>query len=263
MRFARVNGQHIEAFLGASGECPGCGSLLISKCGKKRVWHWAHKGVGFCDPWWENESDWHRAWKDQFPVDWQEVVHDAADGQRHIADVKTATGWVLEFQHSALSSEERGSREEFYEALVWVVDGLRRKRDARQFFGVYRNGEKSADPQSTKCRISMPKGALFEDWRQSRAHVFFDFGEQTRIWWLYPGSDAVRAYVQAVSRSEFIRAQRERTADNSTRFDFLVQNFSAFVAKFEKPPPAPRPSRRTGAPGAPRPVRINVRCFRL
>ena len=47
------------------------------------------KGRRFCDPWWENETEWHRAWKDQFPADWQEIVHHAEDGEKHIADVKT------------------------------------------------------------------------------------------------------------------------------------------------------------------------------
>jgi hypothetical protein len=51
----------------------------------------------------ENETEWHRAWKDQFPPEWQEIVHLAGDGERHIADVKTGDGWVIEFQHSYIT----------------------------------------------------------------------------------------------------------------------------------------------------------------
>jgi len=55
-----------------------------------------------CDNWWENETQWHRDWKNHFPVEWQEVVQIAEDGEKHIADVKTSEGWVVEFQHSYL-----------------------------------------------------------------------------------------------------------------------------------------------------------------
>ena len=130
MKFAIVDGKKVEATPGARGLCPSCISEMIAKCSpeKKRVWHWAHKGKRSCDPWWENETEWHRAWKGYFPDDWQEVVHRAENGEKHIADVKTDQGWVLEFQHSYLKSEERYSREAFYRKLVWVVDGTRTSR---------------------------------------------------------------------------------------------------------------------------------------
>ena len=47
-------------------------------------------------------------------------------GEKHIADVKTERGDVLEFQHSPLDPQERRAREEFYQRMVWVVDGTRR-----------------------------------------------------------------------------------------------------------------------------------------
>ncbi|WDD92819.1 hypothetical protein Bsp3421_002850 [Burkholderia sp. FERM BP-3421] len=74
---------------------------MVAKCGRVKVWHWAHKGKKPCDPWYESETQWHRDWKDKFPREWQEVVdHDAQSGEIHIADVKTPHGLVLEFQHS-------------------------------------------------------------------------------------------------------------------------------------------------------------------
>jgi competence protein CoiA len=122
MKFALVNGQRVEAQPHLSGDCPGCGSSMIARCGELRTPHWAHRGTRLlCDPWWENETQWHRVWKDQFPADWQEVVHRAEDGERHIADVKTQNGWVIEFQHSFLKAEERRSRDGFYPKLIWVV----------------------------------------------------------------------------------------------------------------------------------------------
>lgn len=69
MKFALINGDKAEATKGAKGVCPSCGSELIAKCGEVKVDHWAHKGNRNCDPWWENETDWHRSWKGNFPKD--------------------------------------------------------------------------------------------------------------------------------------------------------------------------------------------------
>ena len=81
------------------GVCPSCGSELIAKCGEIVIHHWAHKKK-CSDHWWENETEWHRNWKDKFPKEWQEVVHFSDDGEKHIADVKTRNGFVIEFQHA-------------------------------------------------------------------------------------------------------------------------------------------------------------------
>ncbi len=74
MRFALIDSKKIEATEGAKGFCPCCNSEMVPKCGDLKINHWAHKGKRICDPWWENETDWHRNWKNQFPSDWQEVV---------------------------------------------------------------------------------------------------------------------------------------------------------------------------------------------
>jgi competence CoiA-like predicted nuclease len=114
MKYALIGDERIEATKGAKGVCPSCGSILIAKCGDLKVNHWSHKGNRNCDQWWENETEWHRAWKGQFPDDWQEVVHKDKNGEKHIADVKTESGWVLKFQHSYLKPEESRSRNAFY-----------------------------------------------------------------------------------------------------------------------------------------------------
>jgi hypothetical protein len=262
MKFALANGQRREAQPNLSGECPVCGRPMVARCGEVRVRHWAHKGRRLCDPWWENETEWHRAWKDQFPVDSQEIVCYAEDGERHIADVKTHGGWVIEFQHSNIRPDERRSREAFYQSLIWVVDGRRRERDVRHFSSAWANGE-SRYPLLLKRRISSPKGALLRDWAGSRAHILFDFGDEQALWWLFPESDDKRAYVQHISRAQFVRIHREKWADGSSEFDSLVQNFSAFIADYEPPPPTPRPRRSTEIPPHPNRSPMIRRSFRL
>ncbi len=107
MKLALIDGEKVEATKGVSAVCQYCGSELIARCGEIRINHWAHKSTRKCDPWWENETEWHRSWKDNFPKGWQEVVHFDETGEKHIADVRTDCGCVIEFHHSYLKTDVR------------------------------------------------------------------------------------------------------------------------------------------------------------
>jgi competence CoiA-like predicted nuclease len=134
MKFALVEGSKTEAAKGVKGTCPSCGSELIAKCGEVKMHHWAHQGNRNCDPWWENETEWHRLWKNNFPDKWQEISFtDERTGEKHVSDVHTDYGLVIEFQHSHIDPQERRAREIFYKNMVWVVDGTRLKRDYSRF----------------------------------------------------------------------------------------------------------------------------------
>lgn len=124
MQFALVNGLKTPPSPKATGKCPVCGNATGSKCGPQKMWHWAHAKRQSCDPWWENETLWHRAWKSNWAVEYREVVQtDEATGEKHIADVKNSAGVVLEFQNSQMNDEELASRESFYRNMIWVVNG--------------------------------------------------------------------------------------------------------------------------------------------
>jgi hypothetical protein len=122
MKFANVNGTRTEPSPKLRGDCCYCGAPTSSRCGTKRVWHWAHKPNTHCDPWWENETEWHRQWKSFFPVENQEIVHFDDNGEKHIADVKSDCGTVIEFQNSTMDSTELKSRETFYGEMFWIVN---------------------------------------------------------------------------------------------------------------------------------------------
>jgi len=68
MKFALVDNNKIEATKGAKGICPCCGSELTAKCGPVRINHWSHKKDSNCDPWWENETKWHRTLKNKYLI---------------------------------------------------------------------------------------------------------------------------------------------------------------------------------------------------
>ena len=125
MKYALVNHERQEAQPRLPGTCPCCDSPVIPKCGRVRKPYWAHKSKQMCNSGKESETEWHRAWKDHFPKEWQEVIHVAENGQKHRADVKTDQGYAIEFQHSPIEIEERQSRENFYKKMVWIVDGTR------------------------------------------------------------------------------------------------------------------------------------------
>lgn len=123
MQYALVDNVRKEAFPGGRAVCPTCASEMIAKCGIRIIPHWAHYRKRNCDPWWENETQWHRDWKNVFPEHCREISHIAPNGEIHRADIKAPGGIYVEIQHSAISDEERLSRELFYQNLIWIVDG--------------------------------------------------------------------------------------------------------------------------------------------
>jgi len=125
MQFAIINGLRRLPEKNLKGHCPLCGQETLSKCGPKNRWHWAHKGRRHCDPWWENETQWHLDWKNHFPERTREVVQfDPQSGEKHIADIKTEGGVVIELQHSSMPLDELKSREAFYKKMIWIVDAI-------------------------------------------------------------------------------------------------------------------------------------------
>lgn len=227
MKLALVNGQRQEAQPDLSGECPGCGSPVIARCGEVRMWHWAHRGRADCDRWWEPETEWHRDWKNQFPVDWQEFVQEADDGERHRADVRTVSGWAIEFQHSYLKPEERRSREAFYKKLVWVVNGLRRARDSSQFRRAWADGR----PVGTSVRSTfLDECRLLREWAGSPAPVFVDFGKEQSLAWLLTGRSNGLAYITALPREQFIAIHRGTATQD---FDAFVTELPGLIANYE------------------------------
>ncbi|MBN4062174.1 hypothetical protein JYU20_03145, partial [Bacteroidales bacterium AH-315-I05] len=109
------------SYSGQKAICPLCEGTIIGKCGEIYVWHWQHQHDRECDPWKEHETDWHRKWKAKFPDDWQEVIIEHYR-EKHIADIKTSDGVVIEFQNSSISSSTIRIREDFYEDMIWVVN---------------------------------------------------------------------------------------------------------------------------------------------
>jgi competence protein CoiA len=173
MKYALVNGVKTTPKKGINGHCQLCSAEVVAKCGDIKVHHWAHKSNIECDHWWETETPWHRNWKNCFPLEWQEIIHKDSNGEKHIADVKTPDGLVVEFQHSFITKEERDARESFYEHMIWIVDGTRRKTDLRKF----NSGTKffKRTPIPNVFFVPYPEEVLQKNWLGSKEIVILDF----------------------------------------------------------------------------------------
>lgn len=257
MRFALVGGQRQEAQPSFSGACPACDKPVRAKCGNVRRWHWAHRDDERCDyeHWWANETEWHLAWKKIFPEDWHEHIGRAASGEKHIADVKTNQGWVLEFQHSKIDLDERKARETFYRKLIWIVDGARRKSDKSRFFTAWNDGELVHNELKMR-RISLPNNcAILRDWANSHVPVFLDFSwcneseseqlslidpsegdkpEDAYLWCLIRVIDKM-AYVVPFSRSLLVEYHGPEPSKMNIGFAHLLQRLLAIADQIARP----------------------------
>ena len=177
MKYAIVNNERVEAQKGMKGNCPVCNKPVIARCGEFKINHWAHTKSAHCDKWWEAETEWHRAWKDLFPKEWQEVIaYDEKTGEKHVADIKTDKGLVIEFQHSHIKPEEQTSRENFYKNMIWVVDGTRLINDYHRFYkGITRGPVKRLDQHPSILFIDNPETIFPKNWINRTVPVFFDF----------------------------------------------------------------------------------------
>ena len=210
MQLALVDNERVEAFPGGRGQCPMCGSDMVAKCGPRVLHHWAHHRRANCDPWWENETPWHREWKNQFPIECREISHTASDGEIHRADIKTPTGIVVELQHSAMTDAERQAREDFYGNLVLVVDGS----GFRENFDIY---HPLPDPGSELARDLI--------WAKAKRHMvgansggFFRLSEARQT---DPGISKSEVRFGRIHSMEEIRDDVHRTYSGHHQYDWV------------------------------------------
>lgn len=176
MNYAIIEGKRHTPQKGLRGKCIACDNEMIAKCGNIRLPHWAHKGKKHCDPWWENETEWHREWKNLFPEEWREVPCRDVTGEKHVADIKRPDGFYIEFQNSVISKEEVESRNLFYKNLVWVVNGSRSSLDLDKVktFSKFRSKDEIIDVSKVSMRVT-------KKWKHLAKHIFIDFNESNSI----------------------------------------------------------------------------------
>jgi|SRR6185503_9447718 len=212
MRFAIINGERVEAAPQLIGFCPGCNLPVIARCGTQRIHHWAHRNNLSCDSWWEPETEWHRLWKSNFPDEWQEIIlRDEMTGERHIADIRTGHGLVIEFQHSHITPQERISRESFYKNMVWLVDGTRLKREHQRFLS---DKDYFFQMSYGSFLVGSPQRSLPTAWLSSPIPVIFDYRSnksgygsadvENYVYCLFPVRIGTSALLEKISIKAFV-----------------------------------------------------------
>lgn len=214
MEFSNVNGKRHAPEPALRGICDLCNGVMVSKCGPIRINHWAHLHTHNCDTWWENETEWHREWKRQFPENCREVCVTSSSGEKHRADVKTNTGRVIEFQHSPITIVERQKREAFYKDMTWVINALRLPSSKESF---KKQLGKATVILNAPIKLNIPQGncSILKTWANSNVDVYLDFGDTTftvrhsskpTLWRIYPGDQEYDLQISPVLRDEFIEA---------------------------------------------------------
>lgn len=159
------------------GICPVCGAELVARKGKFREDHWWHVNGKRCDPWYQPKGPWHLYWQNMFPKECQEVVVEGdVDGTRvrHIADVKTFGGIVLEVQYSAISPETIAIREAFYCGMLWLANMTRVWSDNNVLEAMKRNGPYAVGEEMAWV-VNETRLIARQKWFLATKPVAFDF----------------------------------------------------------------------------------------
>lgn len=121
MEFALSNdGKRIKPTKQEKGFCNICGKQLRPHFHRSYEPHWAHISKEECDPWWENETPWHKNWKSLVDEEFREIPIEKY-GEKHRADIRLFSGTVIELQNTPISYEVRHNREIFYENMLWII----------------------------------------------------------------------------------------------------------------------------------------------
>jgi hypothetical protein len=240
MRFALIDNVRFEAMPGLKGLCPGCLQPVIAKCGQQKINHWAHRSKRTCDNWWEPETDWHRSWKNNFPAEWQEIfLLDEQNNKKHVADIKSPYGLVIEFQHSHIKPEERISREKFYKKMVWVVDCTRLKNTYKRFLKM-KNDCFRQSPVKDVFYVSWPDECFPKEWLNSSVPVVFDFlgmqspnepndPERNSLWYLFPERAEGTTVIYKLSREYFIDSAKSDPDLYISSPHIIIGNFNSII----------------------------------
>ena len=248
-RYALLDGVKtdiLDAPRGSHGICPSCGDELISKQGEMNAWHWAHKNGHVCDKWYEPKGAWHCWWQNQFDKAWQEVVivKKGDDGQeiKHVADICTDEGWIIEFQYSSIRPEMIRARETFYKKMVWVVSGTRLESDLKKGRALFELSFKEF-VDGVLFAVLANGGAFNKHWRTANKPVFFDFYgtfdkpvEGANLLCLLPEIQGVEGRIIAkVSQMEFIaEIQQNKLELFLDKFRNLLKTLRAQAAQAKK-----------------------------
>lgn len=201
-----------------NGKCPVCLNKVISKCGEVNDWYWSHLKKDNCDSWFESETIWHKHWKMTFGKENTEIVI-SIDNKKHIADIQTNKGVIIELQNSPISKFIIKEREEFYgEQMLWLINGVKFKNNLspKNYWNDKRFEELANDIEKQikfimGPRVEKGKNDEFFHWKYPirswidvHRHIFIDFGDDT-LFWVKEGMGTKQIRGTYVLKKDFIK----------------------------------------------------------
>lgn len=228
MLFALVKNTLSPPSKGLNGKCPLCSESVISRCGEVNLHHWSHKKGTECDGWTEQETFWHKSWKECFPQRNREVIFEKQN-KKHFADIYTDDGIIIELQNSSISLETINQREIFYgEKMLWIINGSKYRYRISIFrtsaintiinnknipntslHRYYSNYVNLADQNinefiSTGNEFQFHWEYPIRSWRNTQRPVFLDIGEDY-ILWIKKGIGINYGSLKVFSKEKFFR----------------------------------------------------------
>ena len=206
MLFAILDDKKIEPIPNTHATCPFCEEKVLSRCGKIKVWHWAHFKGNSCDPWYEPETPWHRKWKLTFGKEFTEIKI-IKENSWHVADVLTKEKVVIELQNPPIQKDIIRRREEFYgDRMIWLINGIKFKEsffikdfdDKSHWWGLKHNNCKNREGKKI-FKWEYPR----KSWEDARRHIFIDFHDET-LFWIQRGMGTNTGVGKYISKQEFI-----------------------------------------------------------
>lgn len=227
MNYALVDGKISRPLKGLKGICPHCNRNVSAKCGTIKVHHWAHEKNFVCDPWMDISTQWHKDWQNEFPQEWRERSHTDENGERHIADIKTNSGWVIEFQHSPIEKEEIIARNKFYKNIIWVFDGSRRNKDFKHF----KEDLNKSLTLGRYNRLESYRSKILHEWVAYDKPVIYDFfyEDNQHLWLILPPNNQSFIYFTEIPKRGFVTLMKASSGIISKYLDKLY----ATIAKEE------------------------------
>jgi hypothetical protein len=114
-----------------------------------------------------------------------------------------------------------------------VVDGSRRKTDRERFNAAWNDAQPLSSNAAVR-RVPHDTCALLQEWADTTAPVFFDFGDDAPLWWLLAKGSNGYAYVAPFSRTDFVAIHRNGSTKIAADFQSLAGELGFLVASYER-----------------------------
>lgn len=159
------------------------------------MWEVSETEPELVDPWMLPYTKWAMEWRLKFPREMVEEVLSDEKGNKHIADVCTADGTVLKFQHRHLDIVSMRKREKFFNKMRWILNAssweMNLTAGATHYCDIH--GQQlplpQADDYTWTAYTSIRSKTIYQS---CKCPVFLDFGDHLLHWINWQGRSGLQ-----------------------------------------------------------------------